>query len=149
MTEKKENKKIEQEKTLNILDVLLEAESTPQEERIIHRTSSKTTLFKSSLYKKGKRTETSLIDEVICEAVKASHIAGKNSVSFYALTKLFEVLHYRLRKYDRISSHVEAKNEVFSTFFELEPDKIIFKDSVLIALELETKKPETKLKKKA
>jgi hypothetical protein len=138
-----ENKKI------NILDILASAEATPKELRKVASSSNKTTLFKSSLYKKGKRTETSLIDEVICEAVKASHTAGKSEVSFYALTRLFEALHYRLRKYDRIASHVQAKEEIFSSFFELEPDKLKFKDSILVALELEKNKPETKLRKKA
>jgi hypothetical protein len=134
-------------KTVDVLSILQEAEKTPIEARTISSTSTRTTLFKSSLYKKGKRTETSLIDEVICEAVKASHTAGKNSVSYYALTRLFEALHYRLRKYDRISSHIQAKEEVFSSFFKIEPDKIVFKDSVLIALELEVEKPQVKLRK--
>lgn len=134
-------------KAVNILDILNQAEATPKEERKISSSSSKTTLFKSSLYKKGKRTETSLIDEVICEAVKASHTAGKSEVSFYALTRLFEALHYRLKKYDRIASHVEAKSEIFSSFFKIEADKLQFKDSVLIALELEVEKPQVKLKK--
>lgn len=153
--EKKENK-IEQEKIMNVLDILNAAESTPIEARTVHSSSSRTTLFKSSLYKKGRRTETSLIDECIIEAVKASHKGGKGEVSYYALTKLFEALHYRLKKYDRISNHVEAKEEIFSKFFVIEPDKLKFKDSILIALELEVEKPEkaekkveTKLRKKA
>jgi hypothetical protein len=60
-------------------------------------------------------------------------------------------MHYKLRKPDRISSHINAKEDVFPSFFIIEPDKIVFKDSILIALnlELETKKPETKLRKKA
>jgi hypothetical protein len=135
---------------IDILSILEEAESTPKEQRTIaNNSSNRTTLFKSSLYKKGKRTETSLIDEVICEAVKASHEAGRDSVSFYALTRLFEALHYRLRKYDRIASHVEAKKEIFSSFFKIEADKIVFKDSILIALNLEVEKPQVKLRKKA
>lgn len=141
------NEKANEKKTINVFAILEEAEATPVEARTVSSSSSKTTLFKSSLYKKGKRTETSLIDEVICEAVKASHSASKNEVSFYALTRLFEAMHYRLRKYDRIASHVEAKSEIFSSFFKLEPDKIVFKDSILIALNLEVEKPQTKLRK--
>jgi hypothetical protein len=142
MTEKTNEKKID------VLSILNEAESTPQEARVAKSSSNRTTLFKSSLYKKGKRTETSLIDETIIEAVKASYTAGKTEVSFYALTRLFEVMNYRLRKYDRIASHVEAKKEIFSSFFKIETDKLQFKDSILIALELEVEKPQTKLRKK-
>jgi hypothetical protein len=134
-------------KAVDIFAILNEAEETPIEARRVSNSSNRTTIFKSSLYKKGARTETSLIDETIVEAVKASHVAGKTEVSFYALTRLFEALHYRLKKSDRIASHIQAKEEVFSSFFEVKVDKIVFKDSILIALELETKKPETKLKK--
>lgn len=145
MSNKAENTK----KVVDVLSILEEAEATPEEARVVSSSSNKSTLFKSTLYKKGKRTETSLIDETIIEAIKASHEAGKKEVSFYALTKLFEALNYRLKKYDRIASHVEAKEEVFNSFFEISPSGLKFKDSILVALNLELKKVETKLRKKA
>jgi len=135
-----------EKKSINVLDILTEAESVPEEERnIISSSSEKSTLFKSTRFKKGKRTETSLIDDIIVDAVKSLHSAGKNEVSFFALTKLFEATNYRLKNRLRIAEHVQAK-DVFTSFFDVKIDKLVFKQSILTALELETKKPKTKKK---
>lgn len=156
-----------EKKAIDILSILEAAEATPKEARTVRVSSAqKTTIFKSSLYKRGVRTETSLIDDAICAAVKNLHAAGKGEVSYYALTKLFEALNpsHTLKSTTRIVDHVQAKDEIFEQFFELKPNKIIFKDSIIIALNLETdkaekadesdesekvKKPEVKLRKKA
>ena len=90
--------------------------------------------------------------------MKASHKGGKDTVSYYALTKLFEALNpnHRLKSVSRIPDHVQAKDEIFSKFFELEPRGLKFKNSIIVALNLEqvekaekAEKPVTKLRKKA
>lgn len=159
MTEKANEKKI------NVLSILEEAEKVPEKERefVSSSASSRTTIFKSSKFKKGVRTETSLIDDCIVCAVKELYKEGKNSVSYYALTRLFEAMHYSLKKPDRIRDHIHAKDDVFPTFFEVGLREIVFKKAIINALGLDeievdqvekaeidqVQKPKTILRKKA
>ena len=51
-----------EKKAIDVLSILNAAEATPKEERVVQVSSAKkTTLFKSSLFKRGQRTETSLM----------------------------------------------------------------------------------------
>lgn len=127
----------------NLLDVIKKAEETTPAIKN-SSVSSSVTLFKSSLFKKGKRTETSLIDETIITACKELHAEGITEVSYFALNALFQTINYPLKKRDRIYAHIhaESKKEHFAPFLRIESEKIIFKDALYQALELEVPEEE-------